>query len=706
MNKFISKIRNEININYLLGLGISIIVPLLIMLLYWNKSIANYDGWYNLYAQDFLNGRLPYRDFHFLMPPVFLYIWTIIQKIFGDSLIVFHTASVVCKCLFSGALYYTFTRFYNYKISTVATLFSSAIMLMPPFDNCTFSYNEVVPLICVILINVLISFTNILYCQRKINYQLIILLAVINTILFFTKQTHGIIVPLGFLIIYSLILLVNSNIKTYLKTLFVYFLTSFVTSIIIFLPILNKNIITLYVSNVYLGASAKGSVTDILTLPLKIISSYTYIWPLFILAVAIFVLLILKEYNILQMKTMSQKAKSVYIPNFYIILVFSIFTICAVFFLNKILVSKTNLLGIMYSTRLMIDQIGAIAQYVTFFTALFYFVRFFITKSNHDAKRLILFGIFTLAFISITFSYAWPYMSYFIYGLPLCMLLNYKNKFQPLIEIVSFLFLMLLIFLVSWSKCMVPFTFHGYSSVNVATERKVSKLKFLKGFELSKQEVDIYENIYEILNKYLEKDDKIFCFINNTLFYKLFDREPFYDDNYNLYWDISPDLQTKEIYDKLSLSSGLKRPKVIIYFENPEYCISFHEKYFRNGSKDNYQRKIDILLKTFIKNKDYVVVKNYNSDNFYKNNLKFSNQYKLILSKNNELEKLYKNYNYDKNFDFNIYQNITRLQKEINEISKSIIKNSSDADRFFIDNTFNIKILVRKDVYYNEVNNK
>lgn len=60
----------------------------------------------------------------------------------------------------------------------------------------------------------------------------------------------------------------------------------------------------------------------------------------------------------------------------------------------------------------------------------------------------------------------------------------------------------------------------------------------------------------------------------------------------------------------------------------------------------------------------------------------------------------------DKNFDFNIYQNITRLQKEINEISKSIKKNSSDADRFFIDNTFNIKILVRKDVYYNEVNNK
>lgn len=702
MLDILNKLKKRVNVEYIFGLLTSILVPLFIMLLYWNKSISNYDGWYNLYAQDILSGRIPYVDFHFLMPPLFLYVWTFLQKIFGNYMIVFHVASIFCKCTMAGALYYTFTRFFNYKISMIAATFSAVVMLSAPFDNCTFSYNEFVTLLCIISLNLFINFTDKLFKEQKISYQYIIYISIVNTLLFFTKQTHGIVIPFGFFIIYSIIMLFKTNKNTYFKTLGIYCISSVFTSMLIFLPIMHRNILANYILNVYMGTSAKGSVSDIIELPLKLISHYSYIWPLFILGTISFVFLILKKYNIIDMKTMNKEAVSKYIPNSIYILIGSILMITFAVSLNNHLFQKLVLSGINSGTMLAINQIGAIAQYIIFFMALFYFVRFFISKDLHDAQRVILYGIFTLTFLSITFSTAVPCCSYYLYGLALCALLNYRSKFQPIFEIFSIILLMSFVFLVSLNKSIIPFAFHGFSSLNVATERKVSKLNSLKGFELSKQEVDIYENINDTINKYLNKEDKIFCFINNTLFYTLLERKPFYDDYYNLYWDVSPDSEAEQIYLKLKDSSFVNKPKVIIYFENPEGVIVFHEKLFRNGNKNNYQRKIDMLLKSYIISQGYIVVSNYNQDDFYKNNLKFGKQYLGLLKNTEILNKLSRQYDYNKNFNYELYNEIEEVQKKVNTISDYINDNSTDLDRFFLNKDFNLKILVRKDVYENK----
>lgn len=699
MFELLDKLKKHIKVEYILGLLTSILVPLFIMLLYWNKSISNYDGWYNLYAQDILSGRIPYVDFHFLMPPLFLYVWTLLQKIFGNYMIVFHATSVVCKCAMAGALYHTFTRFFNYKISMIAAIFSGVVMISAPFDNCTFSYNEFVTLLCIILINLFISFINKLFNEQKISYQHLIYISIINTLLFFTKQTHGMVIPFGFLIMYSVIMLFKTNKNTYFKTLGVYCISSIFTSILIFLPIMHKNILANYISNVYLGTSAKGSISDIIELPLRLISNYSYIWPLFICGIIAFICLILKNYNVIDMKTMNKEVVSKYIPNSIYILIGSFLMITFAVSLNNHLFQRLVLSGINSGTILAINQIGAIAQYVIFFMALFYFVRFFISKNLHDAQRVILYGIFTLTFISIAFSMAPPYFSYYVYGLALCALLNYRSKFQPIFEIFSIILLMSFVFLVSLNKSIIPFSFHGFSSLNVATERKVSKLNSLKGFELSKQEVDIYEDIYDTINNYLNKDDKIFCFINNTLFYTLLNRKPFYDDFYNLYWDVSPDSEAEQIYLKLKESSFVNKPKVIIYFENPEWNIILHEALFRNSNKNNYQRKIDMLLKSYINSQKYVVVSNYNQDNFYKNYSKFGKQYLKLLKNVDVLDKLSRQYDYDKAFDSKIYNEIEDVQKRVDIISNYIKYKSTDSDRFFLNSKFNLKVLVRKDVY-------
>lgn len=688
------------NKNYLIGLILSVIIPLCIMLIYWNKSVSNYDGWYNLYAQDILDGRIPYRDFHFLMPPIFLYAWTLLQKVFGNYIIVFHVASVVCKCLFAGTIYHTFTRFFNYKISLIGSLTSAIVMLVACFDNCTFSYNEFVSLICIILINIFISFTDKLYKDNKVSNLYVIFLALINTILFFTKQTHGIVVPCGFFVLFTILILVKTDLKTYLKALGIYILTSLFTAIIICLPLLHSEFVSSYIQNVFGGTSAKGTIISILALPLKLVSEYMYIWPVFIVGCGIFVMYVLKKYSVVNsMQTKEKDEPSKYIPNMLIIFLCCIMSIiCAVLF-NKIFACKYHLLQIIPNVDRIINQMGAISQYVTFFTALFYFIRFLVTKDNHDAKRMILFSILIMMAISIAFSRATLYDSYYLYGAVVALLLNYKSKILPFFEILSIFLIIALTFLITEMKLVRPFAFHGYWSLNIETERKISKLHSLKGFKLSKQEVDIYEDLYDTINKYLDSNDKIFTFINNTLFYNLLGRKPFYNDYYNLYWDVSPDKDAKVIYDQLNTDVLDALPKAIIYFENPEWNIVLHEKFFRKGNKNNFQRKIDVLMKRKIISDEYIVVKNFNSEDFYKNNSKISAAYKILNTKKNDLENLYKEYNYDKNFDINKYNKISDLENEISVYKKQIKHKSSDLDRYFLDDGFNLKLLIRKDIY-------
>lgn len=128
----------------------------------------------------------------------------------------------------------------------------------------------------------------------------------------------------------------------------------------------------------------------------------------------------------------------------------------------------------------------------------------------------------------------------------------------------------------------------------------------------------MYEEIYNTLNKYLNKDDRIFCFINNTVFYKLLDRKPFYSDYYNLYWDICPENQAYEIDQSLSTLNIEQLPPAIVYFQNSEQNIIFHESIFRGGNKRNAQRKIDILLKKQIANGAYTKVLQYDSNKYFK----------------------------------------------------------------------------------------
>ena len=106
-----------------------------------------------------------------------------------------------------------------------------------------------------------------------------------------------------------------------------------------------------------------------------------------------------------------------------------------------------------------------------------------------------------------------------------------------------------------------------------------------------------------------------------------------------------------------------------------------------------------MLLKSYINSQKYVVVSNYNQDNFYKIYSKFGKQYLKLLKNVAVLNKLSRQYDYNKDFDYKLYTEIEEVQKRVDIISDYIKEKSTDSDRFFLNSEFSLKVLVRKDVY-------
>lgn len=694
----ILKLKN--NKNYLIGLIGVLVVSLITMSIFYNKSIVNYDGWYNIYANDILNGRKPYTDFHFLMPPVFLYLWTLLQKIFGDFVIVAHTASMICKALLLVGLYHTFTRFFNYKISFLASILTLAIMTTVVFDNCTFSYNEFATLLSIATINILISFIEKLY-QNIIKYEYIVLLAICNTLLFFTKQTHGMIVPFAALIILISLLWHKISLIKFLKIAGVYIISSILMSIFIFIPILTKFSLTAYIENVYISASAKGSISDIFHVPLNLIARYDYLWPIFTFGIVSFSVFIMKKYNICKFVTGDKNTESDGLPNNLVSTFICLLVLFCAYALTVKLSQVYLLSGLVKTITHVANQIGCICEFVILFMAIFYFFKSFIFREDINvAKRLILFGVFFSTAFAMMLSSAQPYFIYYIYGLGFATLLNYKFKYSKLLNIVVFSLTIFTLGLALSTKMSVPIIFHGWQGVNITTERKVSKLPFLKGMSLSKIEVDMYEEIHDILNKYLSSEDKIFAFINNQVFYQLLNRKPFYSDNYSLYWDVCSESCAESVYNEYNVKEISKLPPAIIYLQYPNSSISFHELLFRSGNKDNAQRKIDIKIKNDIKNNNYRVVKTYNSKEYYRNNHLLNEDYKKMNELEENYKKITKNYNYDMIDNSETWNEIIELEQQQKKIIKQFKKKLTDVNsRYIIENNYELKILIRNDLY-------
>ena len=92
----------------------------------WQSSFLGMttEGWFVLGAQQILEGRLPYRDFHFAVPPLGLLELAAVRAVFGDNLMFPHLLGMLERAALAVVLYLWLARLYSPTISMVAAVAS------------------------------------------------------------------------------------------------------------------------------------------------------------------------------------------------------------------------------------------------------------------------------------------------------------------------------------------------------------------------------------------------------------------------------------------------------------------------------------------------------------------------------------------------------------------------------------------------------
>ncbi len=93
--------RGRFYILLLLALGAAL-VPALAL---FDRTLPFAEGWYTYYAKCIHEGALPYRDFEYLYPPVYIYTVALITRVFGYDILVLRGFGVLFFLLITGGLY-------------------------------------------------------------------------------------------------------------------------------------------------------------------------------------------------------------------------------------------------------------------------------------------------------------------------------------------------------------------------------------------------------------------------------------------------------------------------------------------------------------------------------------------------------------------------------------------------------------------------
>lgn len=688
---------------YLLGLCGIFLVFGFILNLYCTSATQLNDGWLEIYSDMLANGGLLYKDCNFPLLPFPILLFAFLNKIFGNTLIIGHIAGAVLKLCILGLFYTVLSRFFGFRNAFCGTLVSGAVLIAIMYDCCLFSYNDL--MYCVGLLATLILLIAVKNLeQNKAIYFQSLLLGLCLGLMLVSKQTHGVVLSVAALVLQAISVVRYKN----LKQAFMYSCTAilpvFACVLGLFIYLYRTNTIHDFYINVIAGVSSKGNISDLIFHHFKALADSSLIWVVYF-AICVFIALFtaMKNFN-----PAFDIHKNKYDNTLVIIL-----SIAA-----GVLVSLSALLCVYHFGLYLFDmnvfrqidkffkQICAIGFVFTDIYVFYLFFDFLFNKSigNKNFSFLIFLAMVFSMNYSIMLSKALTNLIFMSVGIMTAWGLQQEIPLYKLKNGCIYLFTAACLFLGTCGKIICPVVWHNWEADSIIENKKtVKNVPFLKGMKLPEKEAEFFEEIRKISDEYTTNEDKIYCFLNNQLFYGILERKPL-TKNANLYFDLCSD--EKALSDMEILVNN--PPKLIIWLKWPEYMINFHEYLFRGGSSSG-QRQINNAIANMVKNKKYKTVKIYKNkySDFYNNYEKFitnsndKKKLKEIRKKIKEREKVIKA---EKHADYcKIYANNKEIEQLKLEQAEIITKIKKQLDiehyRYFLPEGYELYVLVRKDVF-------
>ena len=575
--------------NFWLAILISNLIVGVYNLLFFNRFFPITDGLWSLTARYILSGKMPYRDFHVYVPPLFPLKIAGFVSLFGYDFIYLRILGIFAMLAMTTLLFLIFVRFVPAYTSAIVTVLVMVVFqshnILPTYDYTVFGF------IYIFLSTVL--FYNYLDFQRKrLNFWKfnLFLCGIFVSLLFLTKQNYG-----GLFIFTFIFLIVLINRKRALWPLVIYLAGLVLPLVIVLVWLIKNQALVPFIQQVFFDAlSSKGGMYRVF---------FAWFFDLFknnmlvLCGTLLFVFLLYKrKFNLFN--TVREDIFGVLVYKMRLLIPVVLFVLC----LLAVVFPLFNEGIIRYAPVCYIAEfmfvIVPITMIFVFICLILFLSNYLFKKYSSKTEDLLVFFIISLVVIlcgatacgGVIFPYSIQLPLGLLFGLFIASK-NISSKIRFFFAGVAFLMIinasnMKLNDLYNWFVFRCPSVKESVYSAK--------KIKYLNGFYMDRESVEVFSKINEIVQKNTSPGDTIFSFPYMPVFYLMNDRYP--ATFAFLHWYDSTSDNLCHI-DALRLRKI--PPKVIILWNDKRgKARSFHEALYR-GKKESSQREIDKVISDF-----------------------------------------------------------------------------------------------------------
>lgn len=621
---------------------------------YFFTTFPYSQGWGEFYADLVFDGKIPYKDFYYYLPPYNLILDCIFWKLSFGHFIIYCLFRFAERIVMIWLIYLLLCKIFKPRFACIGTCVGTAMFGATVFDIIG-DYNQTSLLLSIVLTIIYFKYVENLNSSLKKQYKYLFIAGIVIGLSFTLKQPLFVAESLIFFTLITLVFILNKK-KNYIKSLGISILGIIIPIALISIILILNNAFIPFINQVYLGASGKGGISNILLVLIKACLKYKFI----LLSSSIILCMLLNNKNIKDKKYITLSSILLVMITFgaffeskvetidkIVNTTFGLANLCILAILiiidkfsskkhdNSILMSiiyvgifLLNIFVLIFKTSIstyifnnteafaLLNDLCVLSILGTIFMIFYYLYNY---NKNKDLNLLKM--VFVLAG-GLVYEYAMAMGatdtahnagSIIIISIVITMLLEKfynKNIFIKYLTITVSLFI---IVGVTSQKITNAYAWWGWSESVTDSKKSYSiNVPGLEGFKTTKDKKEMYEEMYKVLKENSNDKSVIYGFPYIKIFNVLLK-----NTNMNTFvpvpwYDVCSDEYAIKDAKKLKNNP----PDIIIYNDIPN-ALEAHETIYRNG-KQLGQRKIIEWLKNEIKNEKYILIGQYDNIYIYK----------------------------------------------------------------------------------------
>lgn len=552
--------------------------------LYWNRFLAASSGGTSFYAaEEILKGRMPYRDFLFLTPPLHALKLAALIHFFGDQLAVARLEAMVERILTGLMVYFWLIRFCRAAAAMLGTFITIILFASDGADSLANYHHDSV------FWAVAAGLCASAFLARPSSERGAVLAlgsGFFASLSFLTKQTTGAGILAAAVVMIVLLECKAGRLHSAIRFLLMLFVTWFLPLLIFLGWLWHLGALVSFSHSIFLASSSKGPYLTILTRP--------FTQNLFVsITGGIFTLLF--AFLVLRARPTNQPESRRTLVTIVALTALILGLTTASVFTGAWWPGSNPLQGPLPGTRELaplpfltslfyLTQVLMLALPITGSLLVFVFYGFRFIKRGLTSREQQIWFMSAISFgVAYTLSLSWANYSpmavpgvAMVAALALDRLQGAKGKGFAMLAGFALLY----VYGGFGMKLMRPFGWMFWYEPSIAEARHASKLPKLAGLRISEPTLALTEEITTLVQAHTKLGDSLLVYPYFPLFYSLTEREP-PTYVFNHYLDVCPDPLC------LQEAAALRQhpPDAIIYMVEDDKELTSLEAVYRGGGK-------------------------------------------------------------------------------------------------------------------------